>query len=57
MGRLILEKSREILKTFFQTSESSTQNVCNQRNKFDINIVSAMQFEDQFVIPCPYWKN
>jgi hypothetical protein len=49
MGRFTLEQSWEILKTYFQSGESSTQTVRNLRNKFDRKEVPSTQFVDQFV--------
>ena len=34
MGRFTLEQNWEILKTYFQSGETSTQTVRNLRNKF-----------------------
>ena len=49
MGCFTLEKNWEILKTYFQSGESSTQTVRNLRNKFGIKEVPSSQFVDQFV--------
>ncbi|CAK9813904.1 Transposable element Tc3 transposase [Anthophora plagiata] len=49
MGRFSLEQSWEILKTYFQSGESSTQTVRNLRKKFDKKDVPKTQFVDQFV--------
>jgi len=35
MGRYMLEQNWEILKTYFQSGESSTQTVRNLRGKFN----------------------
>ena len=49
MGRFSLEQSWEILKTYFQSGESSTQTVRNLRKKFNKKDVPKTQFVDQFV--------
>ena len=49
MGRFSLEQSWEILKTYFQSGESSTQTVRNLRKKIDKKDVPKTQFVDQFV--------
>lgn len=49
MGRFSLEQSWEILKTYFQSGESSTQTVRNLRKKIDKKDVPTTQFVDQFV--------
>jgi len=38
MGRYTLEQNWEILKTYFQSGESSTQTVRNLREKFGRNV-------------------
>jgi len=49
MGRYMLEQNWEILKTYFQSDESSTQTVRNLRGKFYRKEIPLMQFVDQFV--------
>jgi len=53
MSRYMLEQNWEILKTYFQNSESSTQTVRNLRGKFTWKIrrkeMPSTQFVDQFV--------
>lgn len=49
MGRYSLEESWEILKTYFQSGESSTQTVRNLKKKIDKKNVPKTQFVDQFV--------
>ena len=49
MDRYTLEQNWEILKTYFQNSESSTQPVRNLRGKFGRKEMPSTQFVDQFV--------
>ena len=49
MGRYTLEQNWEILKTYFQSGESSTQTVRNLRGKFGRKEMLSTQFVDQFV--------
>jgi len=49
MGRYTLEQNWEILKTYFQSGESSIQIVRNLRGKFDRKEMPSTQFVDQFV--------
>lgn len=49
MGRFTLEQNWEILKTYFQSGESSVQTVRNLRGKFSRNEMPSRQFVDQFV--------
>ena len=49
MGCFTLEKNWKILKTYFQSGESSTQTVRNLRKKFDKEQVPSSQFVDQFM--------
>ena len=49
MGRFTLELNWKILKTYYQSGESSTQTVRNLRKKFGKKEVSSSQFVDQFV--------
>jgi len=49
IGRYTLEQNWEILKTYFQSGESSTQIVRNLRGKFGRKEMPSMQFVDQFV--------
>jgi len=49
MGRYTLEQNWEILKTYFQSSESLTQTVRNLRGKFGRKEMPSTQFVDQFV--------
>jgi len=49
MGRYTFEQNWEILKTYFQSGESSTQTVRNLREKFGRNERPSTQFVDQFV--------
>ena len=44
-----LEQNWEILKTYFQSGESSTQTVRNLCGKFDKKEMPSTQFVDQFV--------
>ena len=48
MDRYTFEQNWEILKTYFQSDESSTQTVRNLRGKFGKEMPST-QFVDQFV--------
>ena len=48
-GRYTLEQNWEILKTYFQSGESSTQTVRNLRGKFGRKEMPSTQFVDQFV--------
>jgi len=49
MDRYTLEQNWEILKTYFQSGESSTQIVRNLRGKFGRKEMPSTQFVDQFV--------
>ena len=49
MGRCTLEQNWEILKTYFQSGESSIQTVRNLRGKFGRKEMPSTQFVDQFV--------
>lgn len=49
MGRYTLEQSWEILKTYFQSGESSTQIVRNLKKKFVKNDWPSTQFVGKFV--------
>jgi len=49
MGRFTLEQNWEILKTYFQSGESSTQTVRNLRKIFGKNQRPSSQYVDQFV--------
>lgn len=49
MGHFSLEQSQEILKTYFQSGESSTQTVEIYEKKIDKKDVPKTQFFDQFV--------
>ena len=49
MGRYTLEQNWEILKTYFQSGESSTQTIRNLRGKFGRKKIPSTQFVDQFV--------
>jgi len=49
MGRYTLEQNWEILKTYFQSDESSIQTVRNLRGKFDRKEMPSTQFVNQFV--------
>ena len=49
MGRFTLEQNSKILKTYFQSRESSTQTVRNVRRKFGKKEVPSSQFVNQFV--------
>jgi len=49
MGRYTLEQNWEILKTYFQSGESSTQTIRNLRGKFGRKEIPSTQFVDQFV--------
>ena len=49
MGRYTLEQNWEILKTYFQNGESSTQTVKYLRGKFGRKEMPSTQFVDQFV--------
>jgi len=49
MGRYMLEQNWEILKTYFQSGEASTQTVRNLRRKFGRKEMPLTQFVDQFV--------
>ena len=44
MGRYTLEQNWEILKTYFQSGESSTQTVRNLRGKFGRKEMPSTQF-------------
>jgi len=44
MGRYTLKQNWEILKTYFQSGESSTQTVKNLRGKFDRKEMPSTQF-------------
>ena len=48
MGRFMLEQDWEILKTYFQIGESSTQTIRNLRKKCGKKEVPSLQFVDQF---------
>jgi len=48
MSRYILEQNWEILKTYFQSGESSTQIVRNLCGKFGRKEMPSTQFVDQF---------
>ena len=49
IGRYTLEQNWEILKTYFQNGEFSTQTVRNLRGKFGRKEMPSTQFVDQFV--------
>ena len=49
MGRFTLEQNWEILKTYFQSGESSTQTVGNSQKKIDKKEVPSLQFVEQLV--------
>jgi len=49
MGRYTFEQNWEILKTFFQSGESSIQTVRNLCGKFGRKKMLSTQFVDQFV--------
>ena len=49
MGRFTLEQNKEMLKTYFQSGESSTQTVRSNEKKFGKKEVLSSQFVVQFV--------
>jgi len=49
IGRYTLEQNWEILKTYFQNDEFSTQTIRNLRGKFGRKEMPSTQFVDQFV--------
>jgi len=59
MGCYMLEQNWEILKTYFQSGESSTQTVKNLCGKFGRKEMPSTQFVAQFVKRIrklnPYW--
>jgi len=49
MSRYTFEQNWKILKTYFQSGESSTQTIRNLRGKFDRKEMPSTEFVDQFV--------